>query len=200
VTSDADRIIGLYQRNALAFDGERSRALFEKGWLDRFLSLLPPQASVLDLGCGSGEPIARYVIERGHTVTGVDSAPAMIGLCQKRFPDQRWIIADMRKLDLEQQFDGFLAWDSFFHLTYDDQRGMFAVFRRHAKPKAALMYTSGPSRGEAIGQFHGEPLYHASLDPSEYRALLDDNGFGVVSHRVEDPVCGGHTIWLAQRP
>jgi hypothetical protein len=38
------------------------------------------------------------------------------------------------------------------------------------------------------------PLYHASLDPAEYRSLLDRNGFDVVSHVVEDPDCGGHTI------
>jgi hypothetical protein len=75
---------------------------------------------------------------------------------------------------------------------------MFPVFRRHASPNAALMFTSGPAHGEAIGSFGGEPLYHASLDPAEYRSLLDQNGFLVVSHIAEDPTCGGHTIWLAQ--
>ena len=60
------------------------------------------------------------------------------------------------------------------------------------------MFTSGPAHGEAIGSFAGEPLYHASLDPSEYRSLLDRNGFDVVSQVAEDPACGGHTVWLAQ--
>jgi hypothetical protein len=75
---------------------------------------------------------------------------------------------------------------------------MFPIFAAHAAPKAALMFTSGPAHGEAIGSFAGAPLYHASLDASEYRSLLDRNGFRVVSHVVEDPDCGGHTIWLAQ--
>jgi hypothetical protein len=44
----------------------------------------------------------------------------------------------------------------------------------------------------------GEPLYHASLTPEEYRTLLKSAGFRVVAHVVEDPNCGGHTIWLAQ--
>ena len=52
--------------------------------------------------------------------------------------------------------------------------------------------------GRRSGVSRGEPLYHASLDPAEYRSLLDRNGFRVVSHVVEDPDCGGHTIWLAQ--
>jgi hypothetical protein len=50
-----------------------------------------------------------------------------------------------------------------------------------------------------MGVLQGEPLYHASLDASEYRALLDANGFDVVAHAVEDPGSGGHTVWLAQR-
>jgi hypothetical protein len=75
---------------------------------------------------------------------------------------------------------------------------MFAIFRAHAAPGAALMFTSGPSDGEAIGTFHGEPLYHASLAPDEYRALLRRHGFDVISHRAEDPGCGGRTIWLAR--
>jgi hypothetical protein len=116
----------------------------------------------------------------------------------RRFPKQEWIVADMRKLALPRKFSGMLAWDSFFHLSPDDQRSMFPVFRAHAAPNAALMFTSGPAHGEAIGNFAGEPLYHASLDPAEYRSLLDRNGFRVVSHVVEDPDCGGHTIWLAQ--
>ena len=60
------------------------------------------------------------------------------------------------------------------------------------------MFTSGPGHGVAIGSYRGEPLHHASLDGAEYRGLLEANGFGVVAHAVDDPACGGHTIWLAR--
>ena len=60
------------------------------------------------------------------------------------------------------------------------------------------MFTSGPSHGEAIGTYRGEPLYHASLSGAEYHSLLDAVGFEIVSHVVEDPGCGGHTVWLAR--
>src|SRR3954469_1600763 len=77
-----------------------------------------------------------------------------------------------RGLSLGQRFDGILAWDSFFHLRPGDQRAMFPVFRDHAAPGASLLFTSGPRAGVAMGEWQGEPLYHASLDPDEYRALL----------------------------
>ena len=198
MTSDAERIVDLYDRHAAVWDQDRSKSLFEKPWLDRFLALLPAGGSILDIGCGSAEPIARYLIAAGHDVTGADSSPAMIALCKRRFPGHGWVVADMRSLSLDRRFDGILAWDSFFHLTCDDQRRMFPIFRAHAAPGAALMFTSGPRHGEAIGSYRGEPLYHASLDEADYRALLDEFGFEVVSYVAEDSACGGHTIWLAR--
>jgi SAM-dependent methyltransferase len=199
MTSEAERIIGLYRRHASAWAQDRGNRLLETAWLDRFRDIMPIGATVLDLGCGTAEPLARYLIDRGCRVTGVDSAPEMIALCADRFPDHDWQVADMRSLSLGRVFGGILAWDSFFHLCHDDQRRMFPIFRAHAGPRAVLMFTSGPSHGEAIGVYRGEPLYHASLDAAEYRALLDGNGFDVVMHVIEDPSCGHHTIWLAQR-
>ena len=166
----------------------------------RSLPRAPPAGgSVLDLGCGTGEPIARYLIERGFAVTGVDASPTMIALSRARFPDREWIVHDMRTLSLGRTYDGLIAWDSFFHLAPEAQRRMFPVVRAHAAPAAALLFTSGRSEGEAVGCYGGEPLYHASLDEAEYRDLLSAAGFTVIRHVPEDPDCGGHTVWLAQR-
>ncbi|WP_284947701.1 hypothetical protein [Acidisoma cladoniae] len=55
------------------------------------------------------------------------------------------------------------------------------------------------STSESIGAYKGDPLYHASLDPTEYEALLSRSGFTVVAHVVKDPQAGGRTAWLAQR-
>ena len=195
----AERIVDLYERHAREWDADRGRSLFEKPWLDRFAALLPRGASILDLGCGSAEPIGRSLIEQGFRLTGIDSSPTLIALCRARFPDQEWAVADMRRLALGQTFHGLIAWNSFFHLAHADQRRMFPVFRNHSAPGAALLFTSGPSHGEAVGSYRGEPLYHASLAEQEYRSLLRANGFVVVDHVAEDPDCGGHTVWLAQQ-
>ena len=104
----------------------------------------------------------------------------------------------MRTLRLGRSFAGLLAWDSFFHLRDEDQRRMFPVFRAHAAPGAALMFTAGPAHGVAMGSYRGEPLFHASLDGAEYRALLAANGFEVAAHVVEDPAYGRRTVWLAR--
>ena len=201
MTSESERIVGLYERHARAWAGDRGRIrqFVEKPWLDRFTALVAPGGTVLDLGCGFAKPMASYLMSQGFDVCGVDSSPTMISLARKEFPQRQWIAADMRTLDLKRRFAGILAWDSFFHLSFDDQRRMFPVFAAHASSNAPLLFTSGPRHGEAIGQLRGEPLYHASLDPDEYRALLAANGFAVVDARMDDPDCGGHCVWLARK-
>lgn len=193
----ANRIIDLYERRAVDYDRDRSRSLQEKDWLDSFLRHVRPSGMVLDLGCGMGEPIARYLIDQGCQVVGVDSSPTLIELCRTRFPQAEWLVDDMRHVDLRRRFDGIVAWDSFFHLSMDDQRRMFARFASHAGDGAPLLFTSGSSEGEAIGSYHGEPLHHASLAPDEYRRLLAEAGFVVRAHKADDADCGEHTVWLA---
>ena len=197
----ADAIIDLYERHALAWAGDRDRQteLFEQSWLDRFAALVPDGGHILDIGCGPAKPIAAYLIGRGFKVHGVDSSPTMISLARRNCPNGDWTVADMRTLALGKRYDGLLAWDSFFHLTYDDQRRMFPIFRDHANLGGPILFTSGPRHGEAIGNLRDEPLYHASLDPAEYRSLLAANNFTVVAERMEDPECGGHSVWLARR-
>ena len=190
----------LYDAFAREYDRERPRAVMERGYLSEIVARLAKPAPILDLGCGCGEPIARFFIERGFAVTGVDAAPGMIAICRERFADAAvWIEADMRNLDLKGRFAAIIAWDSFFHLTAAQQRAMFPIFARHCEPGSMLLFTSGPKAGEAFGNFHGHALFHASLDPEEYRALLASSGFSVLLHRAEDPDCGGHTVWLAAR-
>ena len=196
----AEDVISFYERHASAWVGARLKEahLYERPWFDRFCDLLPMHGSVLDLGCGSGEPIARHLLESGFAVTGVDSSAAMIAMFRARFPSQNALVQDMRLINLGQKFCCILAWDSFFHLSPNDQEQMFPQFRAHAAPCAALMFTSGTKRGELIGQLEGEPLYHASLNASEYVDLLAAQGFDVVAHVQEDKDCGGRTVWLAR--
>jgi cyclopropane fatty-acyl-phospholipid synthase-like methyltransferase len=195
----AERIPQIYEAVAAAYDRARNRELMERAYLERVVGGLAPRSDVLDLGCGAGEPIARFFADAGHRVTGVDVSSAMVALCRARFPEHTWIQQDMRALNLKKCFAAIVAWDSFFHLPPDDQRAMFPVFARHAAPGAALLFTSGTEEGASQGSLFGHALYHASLATAEYARLLSEHGFAVSLHRVSDPDCGEHTVWLAHR-
>jgi hypothetical protein len=113
-------------------------------------------------------------------------------------PDQKWIVGDMRSLALGRRFDGILAWDSFFHLNHKDQRAMFDIFAAHAAPAAILIFNAGFACAEVVGSYRGDPLYHASLDPSEYETLLTNSGFELIERSINDPAKGGRIFWLAR--
>lgn len=195
----AQNIIEIYKKHARAWTELRGNFLYEKTWLDHFLARIPQHSEILDLGCGSGKPIADYLIQHDHKITGVDSSDVMIEMARQNFPEQHWLQADMRTVEFDQKFNAILAWDSFFHLTPNDQRQMFRQFAQFAQQGTVLMFSSGPSHGEAIGDLFGDALYHASLASEEYRALLKQYGFKVIKMVAEDVECTGHTVWLTQK-
>jgi SAM-dependent methyltransferase len=201
---DADRpgpeaILPTYEAEAAQWARGRNLSLWERPALEAAVDGRAPGLSVLDLGCGAGEPIAAWFVARGDRVTGVDGAAAMIAEFRTRVPGAEAIHADMRSLSLGRRFDVILAFNSMFHLTPDDQRAMFPVFAAHAAPGATLLFTSGPGAGEVWGRVGGSAVYHASLDPAEYRTRLTECGFSEVWFRPEDADLQGHSVWLARK-
>jgi ubiquinone/menaquinone biosynthesis C-methylase UbiE len=191
-------VTAAYNRIAGWFDQTRTRALIELPYLDYLTGALKEGASILDLGCGTGEPMLRYLVERQYEVLGVDASVAMIDIARARFPATRFEVCDMRELNLQRRFDAVIAWHSLFHLAPGDQRAMFQTFARHLQPGGLLMFTSGSEAGEVWSENGGEALYHASLSLAEYRSLLEAHGFEVVHHVVDDTACGGAIVWIAR--
>lgn len=197
--SVAAKTRAIYERHAAAFDQHRSAPLLEAPWLDRLLAVAPQGQAILDVGCGSGRPIAQYFIEAGRTVHGVDFAEAMLDISRHRFPQQRWTHADMRTLELGETFGGVVAWNSFFHLTADEQRLCLPRLAQHVAPGGGLLFTCGPEAGEVLGTVEGDSVYHASLSRQEYAELLEREGLRIDAFVPEDPTCGFHTICLTVR-
>jgi 2-polyprenyl-3-methyl-5-hydroxy-6-metoxy-1,4-benzoquinol methylase len=170
----------------------------EKKHLDRFLAQIKKEGKVLDLGCGSGRPMASYILSQGFSVKGIDGSDKMIELAKRYVPSIDPEVQDMRHLNLSEKFDGIIMWHSSFHLPYDDQRILLPKLAEILNPKGSLLFTSGPGQGEAWGENHGESLYHASLSQDEYRKILGEAGFKVISLDVEDKSAGGATVWLCR--
>lgn len=199
VVPDPDGIRDVYETQAERFDSQRSRVLFEARWLARFAACLPNGGRVLDLGCGGGDPIARWFIAEGFKVTGVDFATAMLDIARARWPEGDWRQADMRGFDLKECFDGIVAWNSFFHLTPVEQQGCIARMAVHLKPGGTLLMTVGPDAGEVSGTVGDRSVYHASLSPAQYAACLEENGLRMTGYLAEDPETNKHSVLMARK-
>ncbi|KHA53364.1 class I SAM-dependent methyltransferase [Sulfitobacter geojensis] len=199
VSDPANQTRDVYDRQASTFDAQRSKSLFEARWLARFTACLPPGGRVLDVGCGSGDPIARWFIAEGFSVTGTDFSPPMLDILRDRWPSGDWRLADMRSLELGECFDGLIAWNSFFHLTQDEQRVVLPRFARHLKTGGTLLVTVGPREGETTGTVGGETVYHASLSPAEYATALENCGLRLTGFLAEDPETQQHSVLMAHK-
>ena len=101
--SALERLLALnrefYQSFAEPFSETRSR--LQSGVL-RALEELPPQASVLDLGCGNGE-LAAELQRRGHSgpYVGLDSSEPLLELARRQDipPSWRFVQADLTAAD-----------------------------------------------------------------------------------------------------
>ncbi len=187
-----------YERISDWYDERRCKDLFERHYLDKVIKHIPPRGTILDLGCGTGQPIAEYFIKKEFSVTGVDGSKAQIKKAKQLVPKMHTICDDMRHTHLDKQFDCIIAWHSFFHLNQDDQRDMFKIFKQHIKPNGLLVFTSGTEESEVWSDNDREMLYHASLSEDEYQSLLNEYHFEIVLHKIEDPDCGDATIWIAK--
>lgn len=193
---------GIYERHASDWHKNRSRQLYEQAWLNRFTENLPTKARLLDLGCGSGYPIADYFLRTGFELVGVDYAEPMIEIAKSLFPKSKspnasWVVADMRALSDIGMFDGIYSWDGFFHLSMIEQRALLKELAGRINPGGALLLTVGTGEGEVTGTIAGETIYHASLSPAEYHETLKALGFATIIYKAEDPQCMGRSVLLA---
>lgn len=198
--SDKDNVYKAYNEIADWFDNHRSKDLsLERYYLEYAKEHLPPGGKVLDFGCGTGEPIAKFFIEHGYDVTGIDASEEMIRFCKQRFSNAKWLLIDMRSLQLADTFDLVIAWHSLFHLPHADQRYTLPTLGSLVKPSGLLLFTSGAKYSEIWSNNGGCELYHASLSLDEYHTILQKNGFEVLINQVEDPSCGDATTWVARQ-
>ena len=177
------------------FDNDRSKSLREKKYLDLFIKGMAPKAHILDIGCGMAEPIAKYIIEKGFKLTGVDSSQEMLSLARQRFPQVEWLYGDMRDIELTIQYDGIIAYDSFFHLIVEDQIKMLERFSHWLKRKGKLLITTGSQEGEVIdAPMHGVPFSYYSMASENYVKHLEMNKFTILLSEEDQP---RHQIWIA---
>lgn len=141
-----------YNTNANAFVSSTLSVDFSQTQ-DKFLNLLPPTASILDFGCGSGRD-TKYFLDVGMQVDATDGSEELCRLASEYIgiPVRQMLFED---LDAKAQYDGIWACSSILHLPKaalkDVLKKMIAALKEHG-----IIYTSfkyGTFEGERNGRF-----------------------------------------------
>lgn len=111
-------------------EDHRSDTWWVKG-VDVFLSFLKPTASILDVGCGSGQK-TKYLVEKGFAVTGIDFSEEMLRLARVQIPSGAFFQKDIRQsLGFPPSFDGVFAQAILLHIP---KRDVVSVLRNIVAP------------------------------------------------------------------
>jgi 2-polyprenyl-3-methyl-5-hydroxy-6-metoxy-1,4-benzoquinol methylase len=160
------------------------------GYVDRILEGLPVGAKVLDLGCGTGNPIARHIVDRGFSLVGVDQSNELLKIAKTIVPEATFIHGDMIETELAGIFSAAVAWDSIFHV---ERKNHSAIYR-----KLANSLEIGGRLLLSVEMF-GRTFFYSGYAPNVARKLLEAEGFEIEVWEVDDPSSRGHIAVIARK-
>ena len=157
--------IEYYENNAESFSQGTLNVDFSDVQ-DRFASLMPDGAFVLDFGCGSGRD-TKYFLGRGFKVDAIDGSE---NLCKIASENTGIEVRNMlfSELDADEIYDGIWACSSILHLPKEELRDVFGRMIRALK-KGGYIYTSF-KYGEAEGIRNGR--YFTDFTEKTFREFI----------------------------
>lgn len=171
-----------------------------KRLLERFVKALGKKGSVLDLGCGAGVPVARFLVAKGNAVTGIDFSKEMVKLARKNVPRAKFILGDITKMRFKSDsFDGAISFYAIIHIPRKKHEGIYKNLRKILKPDGLILANaSGSDEGEYYGEFMGERMFWSYWGPVKTIRIMKKAGFEVLWSKVLK--LGGETqFWVLAR-
>lgn len=144
---------------------------------------LPPGSLVLDLGCGTGLPTARQLVDAGHRVVGTDLSPGMLKLARENVPRadfHRIDIADTERQDLGP-FDGAAAFFSLLMLPQEEIP--YALRMLHGQLREGGLLALGMVEADVNDfsmPFLGNTIRVSGYLREDLRRVVRDAGFEIV--------------------
>ena len=147
-----EKTLQFYRNNAQSYaDWAKAPSTRLRG----FLALLPPGASILELGCGAGNHSA-VILGEGFKVRATDGSPEMAAIAARRLghPVEAMLFD---QLDAHEAYDGVWASACLLHVPRDELAGILGRIRRALKP-SGVFYASfkvGASDGrDDLGRYY----------------------------------------------
>ncbi|MET3986927.1 class I SAM-dependent methyltransferase [Streptomyces sp. PvR034] len=111
-----------YDALSLRYDQAYGAETKYQPWIGELSGRIPAGGTVLDLGCGSGVPVACALATAGHRVTGVDISEVQIRRARELVPQAEFIRADATVVDFPPaSFDAVVSFYALIHIPLDEQ-------------------------------------------------------------------------------
>jgi 2-polyprenyl-3-methyl-5-hydroxy-6-metoxy-1,4-benzoquinol methylase len=168
--------------------------------LEDLASFLPPQAAVLDLGCGAGVPVTRWLADRGFAVTGVDVSARQLVLARSNVPEGTFLKADMTEVVFAPEtFDAVVAFHSIIHIPRTEHPALLESNYRWLRPGGALLATmtvTDYEGREEDWEGWGAPMVWSHYGQSTNVEMLREAGFEIRYAEPRTSKGTGDETWL----
>ncbi|MFL1376301.1 class I SAM-dependent methyltransferase [Nocardiopsis protaetiae] len=172
-------------------------------WITDLLDRLPEAARVLDLGCGTGVPVARDLAAAGHRVRGVDISGVQIARARELVPAAEFDRADAAALDLpEESLDAVVCLYALIHLPLAEQPALLGRIGRWLRPGGTLLATAGHRAWTGTDRDWlggGVPMWWSQGDAADYRGWITAAGLAVEAEEFVPEGETGHVLFRAHR-
>lgn len=138
---------------------------------------------VLDLGCGTGHPIAMRIAPLVSRYLGIDNSEAMLSAFRQNVPEAECACLDMTRIEgVGGGWDVIFSWGAMCHLPVAQQTTSLVAAVRLLNTGGRLMFTSGPEPGRCKGSVgpHINVIDHFSMGQVGYTELLTAHGMTMV--------------------
>ena len=154
---------------------------------------LSPGGSVIDVGCGSGIPVAQALIDAGYDFFGIDASPAMIAAFHQWQPDAQIACETAQESALfDRLFDGAIAIGLLFLLSADEQREVIGRVAGALKPGGRFLFSAPREECEWPDALTGR--LSRSLGAQAYDRLLRASGLHLLECSIDE---GGNNYFDA---
>lgn len=180
----------------------KSRFIFDD-WnhLDKFTGQLAEKAKILDIGCGNGLPVDKYLTDKGYEVLGVDISDEQIKRARQNVPKAKFATMDMEELTLPiKSFDGALLLFSLFHLPRGIHQEILTSVNELLVSGGYLLITLGLKELETThDEFEDLKLFWSQWDKAKNLTILGQSGFSLLYEEIHGVGDEDHIVVLARK-
>jgi ubiquinone/menaquinone biosynthesis C-methylase UbiE len=164
---------------------------------------MPSGSAVLDLGCGTGVPIARALAAQ-YRVTGVDGSARSIELARQNVPHATFLQADMTRVEFPPaSFAAVISSYAIIHVPRAEHQALLHRIASWLQPGGLLIATMGAMESEGMAEdWLGVPMYWSHFDAEANQQLVTNAGFEIVEATLDVADEDGQPIthlWIVGR-
>lgn len=161
-------------------------------WSDR----VPKGGTILDIGCGSGVPIAAALAARGFVLFGVDASPRLLDAFRRNLPGAATACEPAeRSRFFDRRFDAATAIGLLFLLPEAAQAQVITRVAHALVPGGSFLFSAPRQRCAWRDTLTGR--HSQSLGEDRYAALVADAGMRLAATRLDE---GGNHYFEAVVP